>query len=292
MQLLMGPIMGDQASKQVEIRRPVARLIVNADDFGYFSEVTRGIIDAMEAGVVTATGVMANGPALERWVDRLRSLTSVSVGVHLNTSLGEPLTAEMQDAVAGTFPRKGQMGLALISGRVPWSILFSEWRAQIRRCLTLGLRPVFLNSHEHLHVLPGLFSRLCDLATEFGIHHVRVPCTEWGPSHSLAGGARNAVLAVARLLAQKRPGEPRLIGISQSGRLDLKYCGWRFPRLSGGQAYELMCHPGWSDATALADPALAQYHDWEGELHTLMSEEFRRLLAWNRIELISFAGLK
>ena len=32
-----------------------------------------------------------------------------------------------------------------------------EWRAQIERCLDSGLRVSFLNSHEHLHMLPALF---------------------------------------------------------------------------------------------------------------------------------------
>ncbi len=49
------------------------RMIVNADDFGYFDNVCRGILEAAEKGVVTATGVMANGPALPRWIERLRA---------------------------------------------------------------------------------------------------------------------------------------------------------------------------------------------------------------------------
>ena len=36
-------------------------LIVNADDYGYFPGISRGIIDAHKDGVVTATGVLANG---------------------------------------------------------------------------------------------------------------------------------------------------------------------------------------------------------------------------------------
>ena len=40
------------------------RLVVNADDYGYFTAVTRGIPETLDAGSVTATGVLANGPAL------------------------------------------------------------------------------------------------------------------------------------------------------------------------------------------------------------------------------------
>lgn len=270
--------------------RPVIRLITNADDFGYFDEVSRGILEAIEAGVVTATGVMANGPALEAWADRL-ARSQASVGVHLNASLGVPLTAAMRAAVGGHFPSKGTMGLAVLRGHIPRQTLLAEWRAQIVRCQALGLSLRFLNSHEHLHVMPGLYASVRALAAEFGIRHVRAPRPEWGPGWSVAGGARNAVFVVARLAGGDSGREPALIGVSPSGRLDLAYCDWRFARLRAGGSYELMCHPGHADPVALANPALAQYHDWEGELRTVMSPEFRQLLSRRRIELTSYAGL-
>ena len=41
------------------LRQPPVYLIVNADDYGYFSCVSRGILDAVCDGIVTATGVLA-----------------------------------------------------------------------------------------------------------------------------------------------------------------------------------------------------------------------------------------
>ena len=97
------------------------RMIVNADDLGYFDEVSRGILHCAEAGVVTATGVMANGPAFEKWVGNRRALPSLSVGVHLNATLGRPLTAEMRDELSSPrkeFPLKGALAAMLLRGRV------------------------------------------------------------------------------------------------------------------------------------------------------------------------------
>lgn len=285
--------MDSQASSFRGDRMAVTRMIVNADDFGYFEAVSHGIVDAIECGSVTATGVMANGPALERVAPLLRAQPGASVGVHLNASLGEPLTAPMRTAVGGRFPTKGAMGLALITGRIHMRVLLSEWRAQIARCADLGLAPVFVNSHEHLHVMPGLYSEVRALATEFGIRHVRAPNPEWGPAWSVAAAARNAVFVVARAAARRTSAtEPELVGVAPSGRLDLGYCGWRFARLRRGGVYELMCHPGRTDAAALANAALARYHDWEGELRTVTSSLFGQLLARHGIELISFAGLQ
>lgn len=273
------------------------RLVVNADDFGYFDAVSRGILDAARQGVVTATGVMANGPALDRWVDELKRLPSLSVGVHLNATLGRPLTAAMGyelEPTHGEFPAKGALGSALLLGRVSVSTLLKEWRAQIEHCLSRGLQLQFLNSHEHVHMLPKLYAKVRELAREFGICHVRAPQPEWGaPVASASGWLRSSVVAVAKVLVPGAPArEPVLIGLAPSGRLDKAYCEWRFSRLARGAAYELMCHPGWTDATAQRDPKLGAYHDWEGELQTLLSADFQRLLEKHAIQLTSYQGLR
>ena len=270
-----------------------ARLIVNADDFGYFDGVSRGILECLQQGVVTATGVMANGPALGRWAEPLRALSGISVGVHLNASLGEPLTAAMQRALGGRFPSKGAMGLALLRGKIPRALLLAEWRAQIEHCRSLGLQLAFLNSHEHLHVMPGLYPAVRALAAEFGIRHVRGPSPEWGRNGSAGALARNLVFVAARGWAGRAPaGEPTLLGVAPSGRLDLGYCRWRFSRLAPGRSFELMCHPGHADPAARGIPALTEYHDWEAELRTLMSADFRQLLQQHGIVLTTYSGLQ
>jgi predicted glycoside hydrolase/deacetylase ChbG (UPF0249 family) len=272
------------------------QLIVNADDFGYFEGVSRGIIDAAEQRVVTATGVMANGPVLHRWIHRLQAIPTLSVGVHLNATLGRPITAQMHQALAanhGEFPSAGTLAKSVLLGRLPVSTLITEWRAQIQHCLDAGLTLSFVNSHEHVHMLPALYSRVRALAAEFGIRHVRAPSPEWGHATTSGGWLRNSVFAIsqgcAALLA--RSNEPRLIGLAPSGRLDTAYCRWRLSRLTKGGRYELMCHPGWNDAEARQNPKLGAYHDWEGELSALSSDDFTRLLRENQIVLTSYERL-
>ncbi|MBK5189205.1 MAG: ChbG/HpnK family deacetylase, partial [Gemmatimonadaceae bacterium] len=67
------------------------RLIVNADDFGFSSGVTRGIVEAHAAGSVTSTSMMANGIDWESAVRLARATRSLGVGVHLNLVQGRPL---------------------------------------------------------------------------------------------------------------------------------------------------------------------------------------------------------
>ena len=68
-------------------------LIVHADDFGETAEITDGICEGIEAGVVTSTSIVANMPATQYALGRVRSLAErASFGVHLNLCEGRPLT--------------------------------------------------------------------------------------------------------------------------------------------------------------------------------------------------------
>jgi predicted glycoside hydrolase/deacetylase ChbG (UPF0249 family) len=192
----------------------------------------------------------------------------------------------------GCFPSKAALVSALSLGRLSSDLLLHEWRTQIRHCVNLGLRLEFVNSHEHVHMFPGLYSKACTLAHEHGIPYVRAPATEFLPRLTVEGTLRSLAMAIARTFAPAtEPAQPILIGLNSSGRLDTAYCRWRFPRLAPGRAYELMCHPGRADPLAAADPRLRKYHDWEGELALLTSREFTDVLRANHIAVTSFAQL-
>jgi predicted glycoside hydrolase/deacetylase ChbG (UPF0249 family) len=270
------------------------RLIVNADDFGYFEGVSRGILDLAEQGVVTATGIMANGPAVTGWFERLRRLPALSLGVHLNVTLGRPLTQQMASELAwndGEFPGKGGLLAGLLRGRIRIATIVNEWRAQIRVCRDADLPLRFLNSHEHIHMLPALHRKARALADECGIAHLRAPRPEWGPRTTVAGLLRSGVFAAAQLLeGLGSRSEPLFIGLNPSGRLSLDYCEWRFARLRRGTTYELMCHPGHDDPLARRDPKLGHYHDWDGEFATLQGAPFAQLLGRHGIELTPYTA--
>jgi hypothetical protein len=276
--------------------RTLTPLVVNADDFGYFDGVSRGILAAIDAGAVTATGVMANGPALRRHVRALRDRTEVDTGVHLNLTLGDPLTRALGGVLVGRpggLPRPAALARAVLTGGLRVAEVKGELRAQIDRCLDAGLPVRFLNSHEHVHMLPGLYSAVRALAAEYGVRFVRFVRPEWGGSLGVgAGGVARALLLgfLALLHPGRRPG-PRLIGTGPSGRLSLAYLQHRLRRLAPGEAWELMCHPGYRDASDHPNPWLASFHRWEEELALLTGAPFAELCAELGVARVRFRDL-
>lgn len=272
-------------------------LIVNADDYGYFRCVSYGILEAAGKGIVTATGVIANREGLEQLVPQLRSCTTLDAGVHLNLTTGKPMSRAMRERCerfAGAFPGKYAMVGAVLSGAVRSDDVEREWRAQIERCISLGIELRFLNSHEHVHMLPPLLEVTRSLASEYGIPHVRLTSPGWPATLSAGALVRSALLGGLHLLSKRQRSSPapRFLGLDQSGRLDVGYFRRTLPTLRPGQIYELMCHPGRLDPAEVRDPRLLEYHEWETELAALTSTEVRDLLSRHNVRLVGYRDLE
>jgi len=267
------------------------RLIVNADDYGYFSCVSRGIRQAARAGAVSATGILANGPQLDTQIGWLADCENLDFGIHLNLTSRQPLTSQMADKLlGGRFPSVFAMAGHIVSGRISRDAVRAEWRAQIESVLRLGVPLRFLNSHEHVHMLPGLFSLAQELAGEYGISHVRLTRAEWLPPLGFSNILRNGLLQAMEWANESKAeaSTPVFIGLSRSGRLDLAYLKTVFAKLKSGLTYELMCHPGLFDPAEITDPRLLAYHAWEDELALLTNPKLKDLYDEYGIHLVNY----
>ncbi len=283
-------------SGRSEERHP-AFVIVNADDFGYSEGVSGGILEAARQGIVTATGVLANSPHFERHVAELLAVERVDAGVHLDLTAGRPLTdrfaAALEGAKGGNPQGKFRVAFSVLTGRIDPTAVEEEWDAQIRRCLSAGVRVRFLNSHEHLHMLPPLLRVVRRLAARHGIPHVRRSVPEWFGFQGAGSIARDAALQLLCWLDREweDAASPILLGVSRSGKLDLGYLRTRLAALRRGRVYELMCHPGRVAAGEEIPPRLRAYHDWEGELEALAGAERGGLFGSPGIRRIGYREL-
>jgi predicted glycoside hydrolase/deacetylase ChbG (UPF0249 family) len=119
-------------------------VIFNADDFGYSRGINRGIVEAHDAGVVTAATLVVNGRAAEEAVRLARARPGLSVGLHVNFTNEAQRLVDLEDREACR----------------------AELRAQYARFLELvGRKPTHLDSHQHVHrhhMRRGLFEELAD----------------------------------------------------------------------------------------------------------------------------------
>ncbi len=270
------------------------KLIVNADDYGYFPCVSHGILQAADAHAITATGILANSANLATQLEWLNAAPDLDLGVHLNLTFKQPLTSTMSENLArwnGCFPNAYIMSLLILTGKISLETVRNEWCAQIEACQPKKL--VFLNSHEHIHMLPVLFKLTLELAETYNIPHVRVTRAEWLKPLTAAGLVRNSLMQVMQTVNQQQYHQPLplLLGLSRSGKLDIAVLTQIFSKLKAGHHYELMCHPGHFDSTEISEPKLMAYHHWEGELALLQSPQLQELYQKYNIQLSHYHHL-
>ena len=150
-------------------------LIINAEDLGAEPHIDDASFALMDGGLVTSGNVIANGPAFEQTVTRIRDHSHCSFAVHLNLTAFQPLTRSdhLRPILDGN-------GFFLSSGLkdVPMTAalrtaIFDELSAQVLRVLTAGVPVTHLDSHQHIHTLPKLFPILKALQRKFRIRRIR-----------------------------------------------------------------------------------------------------------------------
>lgn len=283
-------------------QHPFIRLVVNADDFGISERINAGIVRAHSEGIVTATSLMAVGRAFDHAVQVSRTAPSLDVGVHLTLVADAPLLRCGSSLVGrdGRFPATaGAFAGRWLTGGICKADVKAEWSAQIERVLENGIRVSHLDSHQHVHILPGLFGLTRDLAARYGIPFVRVPVEDlWaggrprlhGINRTLGSAALRVLWIIDRIAgaATARRRSLRFMGFHDGGRLDVERLRRLLDRLRPGGAYELMCHPGFTPD----EPDVQRWaYRHEVELSVLTSHSIRSEIAARGIRLCNFKDL-
>jgi predicted glycoside hydrolase/deacetylase ChbG (UPF0249 family) len=287
----------------------VKNLIVNADDLGWTDGVNHGILQAFRHGIVTSASLLANGAAFAGAVEAARSAPGLGVGVHLNLSDGPP--SADRNAVTTLLNKEGEFAggpesllLRRASGALVLAEVETEWDAQIQKIRGAGIAPTHLDGHKHVHMLPGLFEIALRLAKRHGIGAIRVALESSSLRAALSSGSKQRSSVVLKqgvqarglkLLARDAREQAERAGIStadyfcgiaQTGELTREGLEQFVRSLSEGTT-ELMCHPGYADAT-LQKTATRLQDSRQIELLILTDTGIRNLVASLGIRLIDY----
>jgi predicted glycoside hydrolase/deacetylase ChbG (UPF0249 family) len=266
---------------------PSPCLILHADDFGETAEITAGICQAIEAGVVTSTSIMANMPGTADALPRVARLADrASFGVHLNFCEGKPLTrgASLVDE-RGNFHSKRALFLRAVRGTLSLAELEAEITAQIARIHEASIRISHVDGHKHLHQLPVVRNAVARVLPRFGIQRVRVTRL------TRLAGAKPATLVREALAWQAKRTFHRAQLRSPARVVDLQAVmqpvqtnGMSFTRWAPEGPIEVFCHPGTRQAD-IEKPGSCRRFD---ELTYLLSPRFQELLSANRARMVSY----
>lgn len=267
--------------------------MVNADDFGLSPGVNRGIIEAHEAGSVTSTSLLANAPGFADAIARAHRAPRLGVGLHANLTVGAPVApraavASLWDPRTEAFYPLSRLVRRALTGLIEPRHVAIECAAQLACLESAGIAVTHVDSHRHVHVLPGIWRAVVAVARQAGVRAVRVPREPGVSIKQICLGAAWIVAA-----SGDRGDDVRLVrqfrGLSLMHASDYKRALLKLLDDLPAGATELMVHPGYADA------ALEAWDDYAGprvrELAALRSAGVQARFTRGDIALCHFGQL-
>jgi len=275
-------------------------VVINADDLGLCKGVNDGAVRLLEKGVLGSVSVIAGGESVQQAVDILKNYSDVGIGVHLYlTNLG-PISDKNKIpsllTKAAIFDNNiYRFLLRYFFVGVKKDEILREFRAQIEKLRKLGFKITHLDSHQYIHMLPGIFKISLILAREYGIAYIRLPFTPVDRRYffNKASLSRkvwqlilNILCIIYRPLIKGSGMKERYysFGFLNNGHLTGEAIKDIFVSLGEGRS-ELVCHPGTKEC--MQDRYTRDWgYQWEKELEVLTSGIIKEEADKNYVKLI------
>lgn len=272
-------------------------LIFNADDFGRSTSENAAIAATVLSGPVRSVTVLANFDEAGDITGLKKDVPALGAGVHINLTEGHPVldphAVESIVSKDGTFFPKIILMKKILAGAVSFNQVEFEVKAQIEKVFDLVNNVTHADSHQNIHIVPGVMAAVVRACKALGVKIIRgqkeIYLTDHGGKNQAAGiftnhgRFRNVVRRLCQVNIEKRGLiSPALLirgmpgYMEQNSQTDVIIDWWReiLPQLPG-KVYEVVLHPGFSPA----------------EVSLLVDKRFHSLLDNHHCRSISFASL-
>jgi chitin disaccharide deacetylase len=272
-------------------------LVINADDLGYAPGVNRGIFDAHAAGTVSSASMMVTTPAFAEAAEGVtRDAPRLGVGLHLNLVVGAPLAnvPSLVDPETGRFHPLDAFVRRALAGQIEPAEVRRECEAQLEMLVGAGITPTHIDSHRHVHAMPGVLPVVAAVAHAAGIAVVRRPLDRVSVLDPVASAKmlvmhaawRTALTGVAPAHRGLLARAPHFRGIAMQGTPDIRdRLLATIDQLPIG-ATEIMVHPGYDDEVLSAQDAF--HAERVVELNALRDPAVAARLQKGDVKLVTF----
>ena len=280
------------------------KLIVTADDLGLSPLITDGIFRAHREGIVTAAALLVNAPGTDDAVAKVHAYPELQIGLHLGVVEGHSLL-DRHSSITDSNSYFGDDKICLhrhwkpflaryFSGALDLREIEQEFEVQILKFMTFFSSIPFLNSTQHLHILPGVSEVVIRLCKKYQIKNVRVPSSMVPESSGLLRrliGIPYRLLGARFRVLCRRAGighADHFAGFFRCGHQDVESIQKMISQFSEGVT-ELMLHPAF-DVLALRQKMPWAYSDfeWVSEMEAACSPLVRERLTTESVDLVRY----
>lgn len=262
-------------------------LWIVADDLGLDEYLDEGIFFAAKNNLIDGVSIVAGSSAFDNAVRKLKEYPNLAVGIHL--ALVEEKSVLDKNSVQslinkdGFFHKNHQIFFVRYClGLIRKEEIKKEFEAQIERCLAAGLKIEFINSHQHLHLLPGIRDIAIELAKKYGIQLIRTvnePLTVKGNLF------RKGQLIFLRFLSNRARDKIKashlksndfFVGFINAGKLSEPdiIIAQKLSQENPEKLIELGCHPGFENEYVRARYKSWGGYNWQNEIKSLKNVLF------------------
>jgi predicted glycoside hydrolase/deacetylase ChbG (UPF0249 family) len=158
-----------------------AKIIVNADDFGYSESLNKAIIKAFNKNIISTTTLMCNMPGFNEACEIVHQEKLYDyIGIHFNLSGGQPLTEPIK--TFNKFFKDGRLYKSFkghLLNKDEENAVQIELQAQLDKCIKSGIIPTHCDSHHHIHHSWGIGKVVKFIALKNNIPAIRLRFN-WG----------------------------------------------------------------------------------------------------------------
>ena len=278
------------------------KILVNADDFGRHVLINRAVAEAVTRGILRSATLMPGGVAFDDAVEIARTHPALGVGIHLTLVNGNPVCnpkdiPSLVDETGHFYDNHGIFVKRYFAGKISREDIRRELFAQVQKMQKTGLPLTHIDSHQHMHMLPGVIDIALLAAESVGLSATRISLSPLftgfsGNPAQLIGRAglwTLATLAKKRAKAKHFRMPDHFAGIVAGDAVTPTHLRKIIGHLQPGTT-EIMMHPGTDNETLIPDTAWD--HDFEAEFAAMTSPEIAKLLEEKGIETVNYNELE
>ncbi|KKP98817.1 MAG: hypothetical protein US71_C0003G0028 [Parcubacteria group bacterium GW2011_GWD2_38_12] len=270
-------------------------IIINADDLGLTNSVNKGIFEAIDAGVVSDVSLLAVGDGYDDAVKGLLERNIKTIGLHFcivdkEKPLSLPSEASLICENDGSFFTNRNRIFAKILFKKDETLKFikRELELQIKKIKNSGFKITHFDSHQHVHLFPGIADIFVETCYRHNIPFMRLPKTLSLRSPLTGFAVGIFAWRLERLLKKYNIKFVPFCGFEYSGCLTEEKLRKILIQAKQKFASEFMVHPGKNDNYTQEKYAHWNY-DWSSELSLLLNN--KHLINDLSLKLINFEYL-
>lgn len=256
-------------------------IIINADDLGLTNSINKGIFEAIDAGVVSDVSLLAVGDGYDNAVEELLKRNIKTTGFHFCIIDKEkPLSLFNEaDLICGNdgyfFTNRNRLfAKCLFRKNKALKLIKNELELQIEKIKNSGFKITHFDSHQHIHLFPGISEVFIEACIRHDIPFMRIPkITNFSfrkPVISFIMGV--FAWRLERLLKRFNISFVPFLGFEDSGFLTKNNLIKNFIRAKQVSSSEFMVHPGRAD-NQTREKYMHWSYDWDSELSMLMNNK-------------------